>query len=305
MMPEIDGFQLMKEFNENNEMKNTPVIFLTSLSDTENKVKAFELGGIDYITKPFNRQELIVRINTHLKIKTLQDDLRLQQNELLQKNELLSKSELHLKKLVEEKTEKIEKLNIAIVTALENANLFNDNDTGKHIKRVSAVSGFLSDKLKCNADFVKRIYLYASLHDIGKVGISENILKKPGKYTEKEFEEMKHHVVIGSQMIEGAEIDEMAGNIVLYHHEKWDGSGYVHKLKGEDIPLEARIVALADVHDALLSERPYKRAFSEEEAASIVTKELGFHFDPEIGRVFLDNLESIKKVRQELVNPSM
>lgn len=219
--------------------------------------------------------------------------------ELAEKNSILADREAHLVKLVDEKTQKIERITIALVNALEDANLLNDADTGNHIKRVSKYSAVLAEAYGCSPDYVHRIELYASLHDIGKVGIPDGILKKHGPFEDDEFEKMKQHVLIGFRMIDREDLDMMAKNIVRYHHEKWDGSGYVEGLAGEAIPLEARIVALADVYDALTSKRVYKPAYGEEETEGIIKAGSGKHFDPAIVDAFFSRLDSILSIRSE------
>jgi HD-GYP domain-containing protein (c-di-GMP phosphodiesterase class II) len=223
--------------------------------------------------------------------------IKLMQDELKQKNDLLADRELHLTNLVEEKTNKLENTTGALITALESANFYNDSDTGSHIKRVSEFSALFAKGAGADSDFVKRIRLYASLHDVGKVGLSDALLKKPGKYTPEEFELMKDHVQIGERMLDNPEIDPMARNIALYHHEKWDGTGYLKGLKGEEIPLEARIVAIADVYDALSQRRVYKEAFPEEKVDGIIREGSGTHFDPELVEVYFRDKSEILEIR--------
>lgn len=236
------------------------------------------------------------------KLVKISDKQQMQLNrlneELNEKNSMLEDRELHLMNLVEEKTRKIERITIALVNALEDANLLNDMDTGNHIKRVSRYSSILATHYGCDREFVKRIELYASLHDIGKVGIPDNVLKKKGRFTPDEFDIMKQHVVIGHKMLDNEDLDQMAKNIVLFHHEKWDGSGYVNGLQGVAIPLEARIVSLADVYDALISKRSYKPAFSDNEADTIIKSGAGNHFDPELVDVFFANRDELREVRE-------
>ena len=307
MMPGIDGFETCRRLKADPATQAIPVIFMTALADTTNKVKGFALGAVDYVTKPIQPEEVLARVKTHLTLEELQRELRAKNAELLgknteleAKNALLADREAHLRHLVEEKTKKISSITIALVNVLENANLMNDIDTGKHIKRVSAYSAFVAEQCGCAPEFVKRIRLYASLHDVGKVGLADMILKKPGKYTDAEFHLMQQHVVIGAQILASDEIDGMARNIALYHHERWDGAGYVQGLAGEATPLEARIVALADAYDALTTERVYKEAFSEEDAEQIIVEETGTHFDPQIVAVFLAHKDAIRGIRRSL-----
>ncbi|UUV17671.1 transporter substrate-binding domain-containing protein [Fusobacteria bacterium ZRK30] len=191
---------------------------------------------------------------------------------------------------------KLKKLTIGLVETLENANTFNDEDTGAHIKRLNQYSELLAEELKMSNSFVNEVGLYASLHDVGKIGISDSILKKPGKLTEEEFETMKNHVEIGYNLMKDLGISPVALNIVRYHHEKWNGLGYGKGLKGEEIPIEARIVALADVYDALRQERVYKKAFTHEKSVEIIRSESGKHFDPRIVKIFIKKHRHFERI---------
>ncbi|WP_028857183.1 HD domain-containing phosphohydrolase [Psychrilyobacter atlanticus] len=202
---------------------------------------------------------------------------------------------IHLKKF-KALYSKLTNITLGMVEALENANTYNDEDTGDHVKRISRYSEFIAYEMKLSNKFIKEIGLYASLHDIGKIGISDAILKKPGKLTEEEFETMKTHAEIGYNMIKDLEVSEVALNIIRYHHEKWDGNGYGKGLKGTEIPLEARIVALADVYDALRQKRVYKKSFTHEKSVEIISSESGKHFDPYIVRIFLRNHNHFKDI---------
>ncbi|MBI9098887.1 MAG: response regulator [Spirochaetaceae bacterium] len=287
MMPGMDGYEVAGRLKKNISTSDIPILFITAVTGTENIVKAFELGGVDYINKPFNKQELLSRVSVHI-------GLRMARIELEEKNLILKNRELQLVQLVDDKTKRLEGTTMALVNALENANLFNDTDTGNHISRVGAFAALFAREYGCDTDYIKRIKLYSSLHDVGKVGIPDVILKKPGKYAPEEFIAMQEHVVIGSRMLDDPEIDVMAKNITLYHHEKWDGSGYVRGLTGEDIPLEARFVALADVYDALGTARSYKDPYSEDKIDSIIFEGEGSHFDPALVKIY-------KKIKPELL----
>ncbi|MEW5815092.1 MAG: HD domain-containing phosphohydrolase [Spirochaetota bacterium] len=292
MMPGMDGFAVARILKSKERTQEIPILFITAVIDIESIVKAFEAGGVDYITKPFSKNELLARVNAHIQIKKMRDELK-------EKNELLADRELHLIQLVEEKTRKLEKTTIALVNALENANFFNDNDTGNHIKRVSEYSALIAAKYGCDRDFVKRIKMYASLHDVGKVGIPDSLLKKPGKYTSEEFEKMQAHVVIGARMLDDPEIDPMARHIALYHHEKWDGGGYIHKVRKKDIPLEARMVALADVFDALSNKRVYKEAYPENKVDTIIKESENSHFDPDLVNIYFENKPEMMEIKKK------
>jgi putative two-component system response regulator len=283
MMPGIDGIETAHKIREMHPYEKIPIIFITALNGTGQKFDAFKSGGVDYITKPFDVCEVQLRVDTHVELKRSRDNLD---------------------SLVNEKTKRIQDLTLSLVTALEHANLYNDSDTGDHIKRVSKYSTIIARAYGCDNEFIKNIELYASLHDIGKVGIPDAILKKTGRYEPEEYEEMKKHVVIGGRMLDSVELDPMARNIVVYHHEKWDGSGYAAGLKGEEIPLEARIVAIADVFDALTTKRVYKPAFTLEKSRQIIQEESSTHFDPNIVSVFISEFKAITSVYTELATGS-
>jgi len=249
---------------------------------------------LEQYRKLARQTEKLVRISDKQQVQ-----LNRVNEELAEKNAILADREAHLVKLVDEKTQKIERITIALVNALEDANLLNDADTGNHIKRVSKYSAEIARAYGCAPEFVRKIELYASLHDIGKVGIPDEILKKRGSFEDDEFERMKQHVLIGFRMLDSEDLDSMAKNIVRYHHEKWDGSGYVEGLTGEAIPIEARMVALADVYDALTSRRAYKPAYSESETEDIIRAGAGKHFDPHIVEVFFTRIQAIIAIRDE------
>lgn len=201
----------------------------------------------------------------------------------------------HIRDLNEGKS-RLEDLVIRLVDTLEAANTYNDKDTGDHVKRLNQYSHLLAREMKLSKEFLKDIGLYASLHDIGKIGIPDTVLKKPGKLTKEEFDEMKLHTEIGYKLMDGLNISRVASNIVRYHHEKWDGSGYPKGLSGEEIPIEARIVALADVYDALRQKRVYKEAFTHEKALEIISCQSEKHFDPQVVNVFLIHHNEFKKI---------
>ncbi len=286
MMPGIDGFETCRRLKANERTKEIPVIFMTALSETLDKVRGLELGAVDYITKPIQPEEVLARVKTHLTLRKMY--------------RMLQDREVHLSTLVEEKTRLVTNVTIALVNALENANRLNDTDTGNHIKRVGEYAAFLAASYGCEPDFVKRIRLYAPLHDVGKVGLPDRILRKPGQFTKEEFIEMQQHVVFGASLLTGDGLDVMARNIALYHHERWDGSGYTQRLAGEQIPLEARLVAVADVFDALVTERVYKPAFSNEQAVQMIAADAGKHFDPKIVELFLEHQDAIFTIKTSL-----
>ena len=309
-MPVRTGLDLLADIKAHPRLSNLPVVILTGNAETELKRRALDLGAADLLNKPVVLEDLLARIRNALRLKSYQDAL-FRQNEWLEKR-------------VSERTRELEASRIDIIWRLAKAGEYRDEETGNHIMRVGTYSRVLADKLGLDATFCKLIYLTSPLHDIGKIGIPDNILLKPGKLTAEEFLQMQTHAAIGSEILikeprgvnhaftwqDGTPltalpnaanpITEMAASIALSHHEKWNGSGYPRALKGEQIPIEARIVAVADVYDALRSERPYKPPFSEEKTVSIITDSAGTHFDPAIYEAFSSLRTEFNAVYQEM-----
>lgn len=260
-MPEMDGYEVAQELKSSELTSKIPIIFITAKGELNDVLKGFDVGGVDYITKPFNAKILLSRLNTHMNLKALTDNLEME---------------------VASRTKELESLNFVMISTLENVNSYNDTDTGEHIKRVCCYSKALAESIDLSKNKIEQIFRYASLHDVGKVGIPDEILKKKGKLTVEEYEIMKNHCDIGYKIIDYPEMPEIAKNIVLYHHERWNGKGYPKGLKESEIPIEARIVSIADVYDALRSKRPYKEPYSEEKSYEIITSSMGERFDPEL-----------------------
>ena len=256
----MDGFEVLEKMRAIERSRNLPVIFLTADNDSETETRCFKAGAVDFIAKPFVPEVMLSRIGRALELEELRRDLENQ---------------------VAEKTANILHIKDMMVLGMADMVESRDNNTG--------------DKL-----LLRRIEKAAPMHDLGKIAVSDAILRKPGRYTEEEFNEMKRHSAEGAKIVEnilrGVEDDEfveIAKNIAHYHHEKWNGKGYPEGLSKTDIPVEARIMALADVFDALVSKRCYKDAYSYDKAFSIIEESLGEHFDPEIGRAFLDCKEEL------------
>jgi len=295
-MPEMNGYEAIKLLKSKPETKNIPVIFLTAKSESEDELEGLSLGAIDYITKPFNPALLLKRIEIHLLVEG-------QRKELQYFNE-------NLQKMVEEKTESILDMQNALLKTMAELVECRDDITGGHIERTQRGIKILLEEIKKNGVYqeetkgwdVNLLLQSSQLHDVGKISISDNILKKPGKLTDEEFNEMKKHASFGEEIIEKIETLTKESEFLNYakifaasHHEKWDGSGYPRGLKGNSIPLLGRIMAIADVYDALTSVRPYKKAFSHEEAVRIITEAGGTQFDPRLVEVFISAAEHLKK----------
>ena len=286
-MPRLDGYEVCRRLKADAKLKDIPVIFLSALSEPMDKVKAFGVGGVDYVTKPFQFEEVRARVETHLRLRRMQLELE--------------RHNLHLEDLVREQVAEISDSQLAAIIALTKLAESRDDNTGAHIERTRTFARALAEKMRddpshsgsITESFIESIYHTAALHDIGKVGILDSILLKPGKLTPKEFEIMKTHSIIGANTLQTARgkypksaFLNMGMDISRSHHEKWDGSGYPDGLAGEAIPLAARIMAVADVYDALRAERPYKPAFSHERSCRIILENSGSHFDPAVIAAF-------------------
>lgn len=296
MMPRMDGLSLCAVLKAHPRTRTVPVVLVTGLEDVRDKVRGLDAGADDFVTKPFHPMELKARVRSLMRIKMLTDELEA-------RNLLLVDEKGLLEERVNERTSELENLTIGIVAALEKANALKDGDTGHHIRRVCAYAHILASRVGLDREAAAKVRRYASLHDVGKVGIPDSILKKQGKLTPEEYDEMKRHTQYGFELLGLARAEEMARNIALWHHERFDGAGYPHGLKGEGIPLEARIVALADVYDALTTRRCYKEAYSTEEAERIIRDESGGHFDPVVVGAFFGAIGTVHAIRSRYSDP--
>jgi len=297
-MPEMNGYEVMKKLKEKATTAHIPVIFLTAKIDPTSEIEGLNLGAVDYITKPFSRELLIKRIDLHILIEK-------------QKRELLTYS-LSLESEVGKQTQTVLELQNAIIKIIAELVECRDSITGGHIERTQHYIRLLIDFLLEHEIYVDELsnwdidlfVMSSQLHDVGKITIRDDILMKPGKLTDEEFEEIKYHTISGVDIIRRIEENTTESEFLLYaaalagsHHEKWDGTGYPYGLTGTDIPLHGRLMALADVYDALTNDRPYKVAFSHEEAVQVIKEGCGTHFDPEIANVFLMHEEEFKDVK--------
>jgi len=303
MMPGLDGYETCRRLKANPLSAGIPVIFLTAKTGEIDEEKGLELGAEDYIQKPPSPAILKARIRTHLNLKSARDFLR-------DKNEYLETE-------VARRTKEIGIIHDITMIAMGSLAETRDNETGNHIRRTQRYIRILAERLSGHARFkerltsetIERLCKSAPLHDIGKVGIPDSILKKPGKLDREEFIVMKTHTTIGRDAILAARknIDyspyssflSLAGDIALCHHEKWDGTGYPQGFSGEEIPLAGRLMAIPDVYDALISERVYKRAFSHTESVEIIKQGLGTHFDPDIALAFLGISDRFAEIAME------
>ncbi|MEI7430248.1 MAG: HD domain-containing phosphohydrolase [Betaproteobacteria bacterium] len=303
MMLEMDGYEVCRRLKINEKLKGIPVIFLSALQETSDKIKAFSAGGEDYVAKPFHFEEIQARVATHLKLHRIQAEIELHNH--------------HLERLVQEQVKEITESQMSTILALAKLTESRDDGTGRHIERVQSYCRLLATNLSKKPGFdthvdehyIRMIFYASALHDIGKVGIPDAVLLKPGKLTDEEFTLIKQHTLIGAHTLE-VSIQNYKKNpfvnmgilIAKYHHERWDGNGYPCGLKGNNIPLSARIMAVADVYDALVSERSYKKAFSHEDSCKIILADSGTQFDPAVAEAFWSHAPDFKEIHKQLQN---
>ena len=286
-LPEMDGFQLMDQLSMAIKDLHPPVLVLTALKDREIRLKALNSIAQDFLQKPFDKEELVCRVSNLLEMHNSQ--------------KLLENYSRSLEKLAQERTKKIEKTQTEILDCLAYAAEYRDMDTANHTIRVGWYSRIIAEKYGFKDDELNLIQQAAPMHDIGKIGISDSILLKPGKLDKAEFEKMKLHTEIGAEILSksNSRIMKYAKIIALSHHEKWNGAGYPKGLAGYKIPISGRIVALADVFDALSMKRPYKTPWPLEKILNLIKEESGEHFDPHLVKVFLDSLPAILEIKEK------
>jgi putative two-component system response regulator len=286
MMPNMDGFDVLKALKDSREKHYFPIIVLSALTDKQSIIEALSMGADDYITKPFFVEELKARVGNMLKLKErdefLHTSLDVMESNLLEKLQMLEHTQLE------------------IILRLGKASEFRDDETGRHIERIADYVNLISEELGMNHDQSMMMRYAAPMHDVGKIGIPDTILLKPGRLTDEEFKIIKLHTIIGGKILTGTTLPllELAREIAMSHHEKWDGSGYPGGLKGEDIPLSGRVVAITDVFDALTSNRVYKTAWPMEKALDFIKEQKGRHFDPDVADAFFSISDKIIKIKQ-------
>ena len=274
LMPGMDGFEVCQKLKENPATKDVPIIFITAMNDPQDKRKGLEIGAVDYITKPFDVSEVKARVKTHLSLKITQEELN-------NKNIILEEK-------IRERTRELKETQVEIIKRLSLASKYREHGTGHSVARVSKMSELLGLAAGLDSDEAGTLALSSMLHDAGKIGIADSILLKKGKLTQDEWLEMQSHTTIGSKLLSGSgsKLIQDAEIIALTHHEKWDGTGYNQGLSGEKIPLISRIVGVCHVFDALISDRPYKKAWPIEKAFEEIIKKSGSDFDPRLVNLF-------------------
>ncbi|MCA9197777.1 MAG: response regulator [Planctomycetales bacterium] len=312
VMPGINGLDILAKMRSHPLTKYLPVLILTAATDPETKFRALELGATDFLSKPVDPGDLAPRVRNALMVKSHQDHLKHYADELARQ--------------VRMRTAELAASRQDVILCLARAGEYRDHETGNHVLRVGLFVGEIARELGMDEDTVENMEQAALLHDVGKIGVSDLILLKPGKLTEDEFNQMKRHCEFGRNIIQpnpdlrwralgtysklsgqdipigSSPIMAMAARIAFTHHERWDGTGYPRGLQGEEIPIEGRITAVADVYDALSSVRPYKRAFPPDECFRIMQEASGKHFDPQIFDAFSACLDRIRIIQRDFAD---
>jgi putative two-component system response regulator len=302
-MPGMDGYETIQVLKTQPDTCNIPVIFLTSLVESANELKGLSLGAVDYISKPIQPALLLKRIEAHVLLEEQKKIMEKQAADLKYFNE-------NLQKMVDEKTQNILQLQNALLKTMAELVEYRDDITGKHIERTQRGVRILLSEIKEKGIYkeetqnwdIEMLVQSCQLHDVGKIFINDSILRKPGKLNEAEFEDMKIHTHIGRQIVEKVELLTKESEFLKYakifaasHHERWDGSGYPHHLKGTNIPLLGRVMAIVDVYDALISVRPYKSACTHDEAVKVIIENGGTQFDPTLVEIFVRVSDQFKE----------
>jgi putative two-component system response regulator len=291
-MPYLDGFQIMEQLKALDQNSYLPIIILTAQNDREHRLQALSAGAKDFISKPIDQIEVLFRISNALEIRSLNKQV-FNQNRILEMRVL-------------EKTQELRETQLEIIKRLSFANEYRDNETGLHVVRMSHYAAIIGKIMGINDYDIELLLNAGPMHDIGKIGIPDPILLKPGKLTLGEWRIMKDHTTIGANILSGSKspLLKTAEVIALTHHEKWNGSGYPQGLKGKEIPLFGRICAVCDVFDALTTDRPYKKAWSVERAVNELIASKGSHFDPLLVEYFVAGLPEILKIYHDYQEPS-
>ena len=286
-MPGMDGYEVCRTLKKNPGTRKIPVIFVTALSSVQEEEKGFAAGGVDYIIKPVSPSIVRQRVKTHMA--------------LYDQNRILEEKVAHRTQQLENALLQIKDNSLETIHILSKAAEYRDEDTASHIYRMSSYCAAIARKMGLPEKTVESILYAAPMHDVGKIGIPDSILLKPGSLTDDEFAVMKQHTVIGAKILENSKTDfiRLGETIALTHHEWWNGTGYPQGLKGKDIPLEGRIIAVADVFDALTTKRPYKEPFSLDVSFQIIAESRGIQFDPDAVDAFFSIKSDILQIRQK------
>lgn len=299
MMPGMDGHEVCRRLKANPATRDIPIIFVTARSEDEDETLGLGLGAVDYITKPISPPVVLARVTTHLQLKFAGEALA-NQNLILEEKVKERTAELFAR------SQELEQTRLEVIRRLGRAAEFKDNETGLHVIRMSHYSRILALAAGHNESSANLIMTAAPMHDIGKIGIPDHILQKPGPLDTVEWEQMRRHPLIGARIIgeDPSSLLSIARTVALTHHEKWDGSGYPRGMAREEIPAQGRIVAIADVFDALTTARPYKVAWPVEKALATLAEGSGKHFDPMLVDCFLKQMPEILTVLHRWKEPS-
>lgn len=284
IMPGMDGFEVCRQLKAASVTENIPIIFITALDNPKDKTRGFEMGAVDYITKPFDITEVKARVKTHLSLRIAQEALKIQN--------------IILEVKVNERTKELGKTQQDLFIRLGSVAEWRDQQAPRHLQRIMEYAQLLGKASGLPQSQVETLALACTVHDLGKVAVPDTILYKPKKLSRKEFDVVKNHAVVGAKLLSGSKskLLQMAERVALTHHEKWDGTGYPQGLEGQNIPVPGRIAAICDVFDALISERPHRKAWPLEKAVAEVKSMAGSHFDPELVQHFLQLEPDIKKI---------
>jgi len=295
MMPVMDGYEATSIIKNDERFSTIPLIIVSALSDKAAITKCLKLGANEYLIKPYDIVEFSLRVKNAIKLGAYQNMLK--EHKKILEQEVSKKTKELQDALIE-----IQKSEQDIISILGKTAEYRDNETSAHTLRVGEMAALIAKKFGWNSEDVELMRLASPMHDIGKVGIADNILLKPGKLDESEFEIMKQHSVIGYSILSQKETPllKLAAEIAHTHHEKYNGKGYPNALVGDDIPLSGAIVAVVDVFDALLSERPYKKAFTLEKTLEIINNDSGLHFNPKVVEIFMESLDEILEIKEKL-----
>lgn len=303
-MPGMSGLDVCRQLRAHPRTVHTPVVFITAVNDRDLRRKGMEAGADDFLSKPFDEVELLARIRNSVRVKLYYDNLE-QQKDRLERAVAERTAALHeaVARLTQTQSE-LRASQEETIYRLSRAAEFRDDETGQHLQRMSRYCQLIGKKIGLDERTCELLRIASPMHDVGKLGIPDRILLKPGRLTPDEFLVMKTHAEIGFRILNGSDAAplKMAATIAYTHHEKWDGNGYPRGLAGDAIPLPGRIAAIADVFDALTSARPYKPAWKLEDAIELVRKSSGTHFDPTLAGVFLGNLDEVLAIRERFVD---
>ncbi len=294
MMPGMDGFEVARRLKQDEATLGIPIVMVTALKAVEDRVRALDAGANDFLSKPVDKVELQATVASQVKVKAYHDFMQNYQAKL--ESEVSQRTEQ-----LRQTMGKLKQASLDTIMRLARAAEYKDEDTGAHILRMSSYGAAVARHMGLGEEVAQWILYAAPMHDVGKIGIPDHILLKPGPLDDAEWEIMKTHTIIGGRILSGAKAGylKLAEIIALTHHERWDGAGYPRGLKGKETPLVGRITAISDVFDALTSRRPYKEPFSLEKSFGIIQEERGTHFDPEVVDAFFEVKEEILSIREK------